>query len=56
MPHKIKFKNMKSNFKLLITLILPFFSYAQDKGLDQIIDEKFGQATGWFVDFIFLPN
>jgi AGCS family alanine or glycine:cation symporter len=44
---------MKPNFKLLIALILPFFSHAQDKGLDQIIDEKFGEATGWFVDFIF---
>ena len=44
---------MKPNFKLLTALILPFFSYAQDKGLDQIIDEKFGEATGWFVDFIF---
>ncbi len=50
---KIKFKNMKPNFKLLTALILPFFSRAQDKGLDQIIDEKFGEATGWFVDFIF---
>ena len=44
---------MKPNFKLLTALILPFFSHAQDKGLDQIIDEKFGEATGWFVDFIF---
>ena len=25
----------------------------EEKGLDQIIDEKFGDATGWFVDLIF---
>ena len=46
---------MKPNFKLLTALILPFFSYAQDKGLDQIIDEKFGGF--WVVcRFYFLPN
>lgn len=44
---------MKLKFQLLIALILPLFSFAQDKGIDQIIDEKFGDATGWFVNFIF---
>ena len=44
---------MKTHIKTLIALILPFISSAQDKGIDQIIDEKFGNATGWFVDFIF---
>ena len=44
---------MKTHIKTVIALILPFISSAQDKGIDQIIDEKFGNATGWFVDFIF---
>jgi AGCS family alanine or glycine:cation symporter len=43
------------NKKLLSLLFLatPFFTFAQEKGLDQKIDEAFGNATGWFVDFIF---
>ena len=44
---------MKFKLQTLIALILPIFSFAQDKGIDQIIDEKFGDATGWFVNFIF---
>ena len=44
---------MKTYIKTVVALILPFISSAQDKGIDQIIDEKFGNATGWFVDFIF---
>ena len=44
---------MKTCIQTAIALILPFISFAQDKGIDQIIDEKFGNATGWFVDFIF---
>jgi len=44
---------MKTYIKTVIALISPFISSAQDKGIDQIIDEKFGNATGWFVDFIF---
>ena len=44
---------MKTYIQTVIALILPFISFAQDKGIDQIIDEKFGNATGWFVDFIF---
>ncbi|MGK0448011.1 MAG: AGCS family alanine or glycine:cation symporter [Polaribacter sp.] len=43
------------NKKLLSLLFLatPFFTFAQEKGLDQQIDEAFGNATGWFVDIIF---
>jgi AGCS family alanine or glycine:cation symporter len=44
---------MKTYIQTAIALILPFISFAQAKGIDQIIDEKFGNATGWFVDFIF---
>ena len=44
---------MKTYIQTAIAMILPFISFAQDKGIDQIIDEKFGNATGWFVDFIF---
>jgi AGCS family alanine or glycine:cation symporter len=43
------------NKKLLSLLFLatPFFTFSQEKGLDQQIDEAFGNATGWFVDIIF---
>ena len=43
------------NKKLLSLLFLatPFLTFAQEKGLDQKIDEAFGNATGWFVDIIF---
>ncbi|MDG1429032.1 MAG: alanine/glycine:cation symporter family protein [Crocinitomicaceae bacterium] len=34
-------------------LFLPFIQFAQEKGVDEIIDEKFGDATGWFVSGIF---
>ena len=44
---------MKTYIQTAIALFLPFISFAQDKGIDQIIDEKFGNTTGWFVDFIF---
>ena len=44
---------MKFKIQTLFALIFPFLSFAQDKGIDQIIDEKFGDATGWFVNFIF---
>lgn len=33
--------------------LLPFLQFAQEKGLDQKIDEAFGDATGWFVSLIF---
>lgn len=46
---------MKKFLLSIFTLILPLATYAQEaeKGVDQIIDEKFGDATGWFVNFIF---
>ena len=39
-------------------LLLPFVQFAQkqeeqEKGIDKIIDEKFGEYTGWFVGAIF---
>ncbi len=37
----------------VISTLLPFIQFAQDKGLDQKIDEGFGWATGWFVSGIF---
>lgn len=37
----------------LIATILPFINFAQEKNIDQIIDEKFGEYTGWFVNGIF---
>ncbi|MCK5677405.1 MAG: alanine:cation symporter family protein, partial [Flavobacteriaceae bacterium] len=42
----------KKILSLLFTII-PFFTFAQEKGLDQQIDEAFGNATGWFVNLIF---
>ena len=47
---------MKKYLLAVFTLILPFLTFSQEtteKGLDQLIDEKFGAATGWFVDLIF---
>jgi len=43
-------------YKKLLTIlfsILPILTFAQEKGMDQQIDEAFGNATGWFVNFIF---
>ena len=40
----------------LFVLIAPFFTFAQgavEKGMDQKIDEAFGNATNWFVEGIF---
>ncbi len=46
---------MKKYLLSIFTLILPFLTFAQEaeKGIDQLIDEKFGNATGWFVNAIF---
>ncbi len=47
---------MKKFLLSIFTLILPLLTFAQEaqeKGIDQIIDEKFGDLTGWFVSFIF---
>lgn len=37
----------------LLLIFSPFINFAQEKGLDQQIDQAFGNATGWFVNFIF---
>tara|TARA_R110001583_G_scaffold15052_4_gene62382 strand:- start:3964 stop:5559 length:1596 start_codon:yes stop_codon:yes gene_type:complete len=47
---------MKKKLLSILFLIVPFITFAQeivDKGLDEKIDEVFGGATGWFVNFIF---
>ncbi|WGD35119.1 alanine/glycine:cation symporter family protein [Olleya sp. YS] len=45
---------MKKYLLSILTLIVPLITFAQDdKGIDKIIDEKFGDATGWFVNIIF---
>ena len=47
---------MKKYLLSIFTLILPLITFAQDiqeVGIDQRIDEAFGDATGWFVNFIF---
>ncbi|WP_299045648.1 alanine/glycine:cation symporter family protein [uncultured Polaribacter sp.] len=44
---------MKKTLLSLLLLTTPLITFAQEKGLDQQIDEAFGNATGWFVDFIF---
>ena len=39
---------------MCLLAFLPFLTFAQEaKGLDEKIDEVFGAATGWFVNFIF---
>ncbi len=37
----------------MLVSILPFLTFAAEKGLDQKIDESFGWATSWFVHLIF---
>ncbi len=47
---------MKKKLLSLLFIVIPLITFAQDvaeKGLDQRIDETFGSATGWFVQFIF---
>lgn len=47
---------MKKQLLALLTLFVPVITFAQDAqelGLDQKIDQAFGNATGWFVNFIF---
>ncbi|MFS4457232.1 alanine/glycine:cation symporter family protein [Maribacter sp. 2304DJ31-5] len=47
---------MKYRLLTLFTLFLPFLSIAQEAaemGVDEKIDQAFGNATGWFVNFIF---
>jgi AGCS family alanine or glycine:cation symporter len=46
---------MKKYLLSTFALLLPLLNFAQvaEKGIDQIIDEKFGWATGWFVEAVF---
>ena len=47
---------MKKFLLSLFTLLIPMFTFAQEAeamGMDQKIDQAFGDATGWFVSFIF---
>ena len=44
---------MKYKLLTILTLFLPFMTFSQEVGLDQKIDQAFGDATGWFVNFIF---
>ena len=46
---------MKKYLLSIFALLLPLLNFAQvaEKGIDQIIDEKFGWATGWFVEAVF---
>ncbi len=47
---------MKRFLLSIFTLILPVLTFAQEAqemGIDQKIDQAFGDATGWFVNFIF---
>jgi len=45
---------MKKLFILFGLVLAQLTLFAQEEmGLDQRIDELFGQATGWFVNFIF---
>ncbi len=47
---------MKKYLLSIFTLILPVLTFAQEAqevGIDQQIDQWFGNATGWFVSFIF---
>jgi AGCS family alanine or glycine:cation symporter len=44
---------MRKKFLSILIILIPFFSFAQEKGMDQQIDQAFGKATGWFVNFIF---
>lgn len=44
---------MNKRLLTLLFMVAPMLIFAQEKGIDQQIDEAFGNATGWFVDFIF---
>ena len=44
---------MKKRLLTLLFLVSPLITFAQEAGLDQKIDQAFGKATGWFVNFIF---
>ena len=48
-------RNRLKRISFSILALLTFFPslFAQEEGIDQKIDRVFGNATGWFVDFIF---
>ncbi len=46
---------MKKLQLLLITLLLPFLTFAQEASFTEKFDTAFGHATGWFVGAIFHP-
>lgn len=37
----------------IFALLIPIMNFAQEQSFDQIIDKKFGDYTGWFVELIF---
>ena len=46
---------MKLKKHTLLALILPLFSFAQNKGIDQKIDDAFQPIADAFFDAIFFP-
>ncbi len=46
-------KRLLNGVSILFLLMSPIFVFGQSKGIDERIDELFGDATGWFVNFIF---
>ena len=51
-------KLLKTKFTLLLAMVLlPMITFAQENteemGIDQKIDQVFGDMTGWFVQIIF---
>lgn len=44
---------MNKKLVSMLLAMLPVLTFAQEKGIDQRIDEVFGKATGWFVNLIF---
>ena len=44
---------MKRILAYLTLTLIPALTFAKEKGLDEKIDETFGEYTGWFVGFIF---
>jgi AGCS family alanine or glycine:cation symporter len=46
---------MKKKFLSLLFLAIPMFTFAQEKGLDQKIDEAFAPISNFFSSIIFFP-